>query len=122
MKDRKPYPVWLQPENGPGVDYYRATLPARMTGGRVIDSLQILNGSGRTENLNLLDHEQCKRIAALPEVTLLGLGSPTVLQLFSGLGLYTSGGAFSYGTGRIHWINDPSSTPRRGRAHFDRNR
>jgi len=79
LKDTKPYPIWLA-EDGCFSNYYRVTLPARMTGGRVNHTVQIMH-DGRSSTVDLFDEEQCKWFATLPEVTMLGLGTPTVIPV-----------------------------------------
>ena len=81
LRDTKPSPVWISKPANPGANYYRVTLPARMCGGRVIRSLQVLNPARQIVDVDLFDDTQRARFMALPAATILNMGDPFVLRL-----------------------------------------
>jgi glycosyltransferase involved in cell wall biosynthesis len=85
LRDTKPYPIWLNPTGfrpfAPGCHYYRIDLPLKVTGGREIHSLRVLNRARQLQTFNPFIKEELRQFAALPEATVLGLGSPTVIRM-----------------------------------------
>jgi glycosyltransferase involved in cell wall biosynthesis len=89
LKDQKPYPVWLVPkgERSPGVGYYRAILPARMTGGRIVTSLKIIDNRRAVRDFDIFSTDDIEQLLAMPQASILGLGDPTVIAFRDSSGM-----------------------------------